>query len=363
MRFTVLHLPCAILAAGLLAITACAEPVFRCAMAHWPTASYEATVFHRGPLPEEEQALITSLKEATAKTGANLTCATVDVSDGMDDLAQSRWNSQTNAEPPWLVLHAPHSEPGEPPLWTGRLSQDALDAILDSPARRKITEVLLGGDSAVWVLLECGDAIRDEATVDVLAAELQRLEEEMMAPPIADKADGGKPASSPPVRIKFSLIRVTRNDPAEAFLVNQLLRDEPSHRGRPVAFPVFGRGRVINGQVGRGLDRESITAVCETICAPCKCDPTKKRPGKHLLLSARWESALVQAAPPEVPVRAVTPLTNPVTVSPRLAPEATGTLVEKSAEEPRENPLLLIATGLILTAALAFVVMRPRRGV
>ena len=366
MRFTALHPLGAILAASLLAVTLRAGPVpvFRCALEHWPAANYEATVFHRGPLTEEEQTLVSALKEPPAKNGANLSCATVDVSDAMDDLAQSRWNSQTNAEPPWLVLHAPHGEPGEPPLWTGRLSREALDGILDSPARRKITGALLTSDSAAWVLLECGDPIRDEATVDVLAAELQRLEEEIKPPPNINKVDGGKAVAPQPVRTKFSLIRVTRNDPAEAFLVNQLLQNEPSHRGRPVAFPVFGRGRVLSGLAGRGLERESITGVCESVCTDCKCDPTKKHPGKHLLLAARWETASAPTAPVEILPRSTAPATNVSAASPtppQPAPQQAARPVERPAEEARENPLLLIATGLILTAAIAFAILRPRR--
>src|SRR5207247_8071058 len=107
------------------------------------------------------------------RLGANVGVATVDVLNPMEDPMQTLWNAQTNALSPWLVVRAPKSEETTPPVCVGALKLEIIKTLLDSPARRKIAEGLLRGDSAVWVLLECGDAMLDEAAVDGLSAELE----------------------------------------------------------------------------------------------------------------------------------------------------------------------------------------------
>src|SRR5439155_27174773 len=98
---------------------------------------------------------------------------------------QTLWNGRTNSLSSWLVLRAPQSVADARPVWAGPLKAETVSALLDSPARRKIADGLLRGDSAVWVLLECGDAVRDEAAVDVLSAELKELETHLRLPPPA----------------------------------------------------------------------------------------------------------------------------------------------------------------------------------
>src|SRR5439155_15164278 len=180
---------------------------------------------------------------------------------------QTLWNGRTNSLSSWLVLRAPQSVADTPPVWAGPLKAETINALLDSPARRKIAEGLLRGDSAVWVLLECGDAMLDEAAVDVLSAALKELEQQL---PLPAPAPGDTPSQSPlPLRVAFSLVRVTRNDPAEALFVNLLLHGEPLSASKPVAFPVFGHGRALAPLAGRHLDEASIEQACVLLVGGC----------------------------------------------------------------------------------------------
>jgi len=242
-------------------------PVFRCALENWPARDYQAVIFHRGPLGTDEQDLATAMKEAPLRWGANIATSTADVLESMDEATLALWKTQTNAEPPWMVVLAPPNEEYSSVLWAGRFGADTVKAVLDSPARKKTIEALVRGDSAVWVLLECGDAMRDEAAVDTLAGTLKRLETDARlsasitpAPPVKFKL---------PLHVAFSLVRVTRNDPAEEFFVNLLSHGERFHPGKPAAFPVFGRGRTLSAISGKHLDDEFIFDACSFITGEC----------------------------------------------------------------------------------------------
>lgn len=207
----------------------------------------------------------------------------------MEDL----WTCQTNPAPPWVVVRAPNTSADASPVWSGPLTEALVSEVLDSPARRKIAEGLLRGMSAVWVLLECGDPTRDEAAVDTLAGELRRLEKKLTLPPTASGAGVRSPL---PLRVAFGLVRVTRNDPAEEFFVTTLQHGKALFTARPVAFPVFGRGRMLGGLVGREIVAEEIEQACASIIGACAAESKDQSPGRDLLLAANWNSIFDPAA-------------------------------------------------------------------
>jgi len=336
-------------------------PVFRCALEGWPARDYPVIVFHRGPLGTDDQNLATALKEAPDRWGANVATSTVDVMESMDEPTLALWNTQTNAEPPWMVVLAPPGgDTAETVLWTGRFHADSVKAVLDSPARKKTIEALVRGDSAVWVLLECGDAMRDEAAVDTLAGTLKRLE--------GDSRLSASITSAPPAKfrlplhIAFSLVRVTRNDPAEEFFVNLLSHGGRFHRGKPAAFPVFGRGRSLNAIAGRHLDDEFILDACSFVTGACSNGVKELRPGKDLLLCVKWDSIFETAASP-------TPqfVTTNAPAVPGLAPgktpaaQAQPSIDETIGRQPTGRLPRAVAIMIGLVAVVALILWRVRR--
>lgn len=259
-------------------------PVFRHALERWPASDYELVVFHRGEMEQEEQALVERLRIAPGQCFANVAVRTVDVSGQMEETMADLWTCQTNPQPPWIVVRAPETSADSSPVWAGRLTAAVADALLDSPARRKIVENLLRGATAVWVLLESGEAMRDEAAVDVLSAELKRLEKTLKLP-----ASGEAKLRSPlPLAVEFALVRVTRTDPAEEFFVTLLQHGKALFPARPVAFPIFGRGRTPGSLVGREIDSESIEQACASIVGACVREAKEQHPGRDLLMAANW---------------------------------------------------------------------------
>jgi hypothetical protein len=352
------------LALGLLlqaaALRAGDLPVFRCALENWPARDYQAVIFHRGPLGMDDQDLVTAMKEAPQRWGANIATSTADVLEQMDEATLALWKSQTNAEPPWMVVLAPPNDEYSPVLWAGRFGADTVKAVLDSPARKKTIEALVRGDSAVWVLLECGDAMRDEAAVDTLAGTLKRLETDARmsasitsAPPVKFKL---------PLRVAFSLVRVTRNDPAEEFFVNLLSQGERFHPGKPAAFPVFGRGRALSAIAGKHLDDEFILDACSFITGACSNGVKELRPGKDLLLCVRWDSIFEDAT--SLSAQSIT--TNPPAASVLAPAKAPATQAQPSIEEtvgrrPAGKSPGSTAVMIGLVAVAAFILWRVRR--
>jgi hypothetical protein len=57
----------------------------------------------------------------------------------------------------------------------------------------------------------------------------------------------------------------------------------------PMAFPVFGRGRVLYAVVGQGISADTIRKASSFIAGPCSCQVKEQNPGFDLLLSCDWD--------------------------------------------------------------------------
>ncbi|MBY0233137.1 MAG: hypothetical protein K2W96_27960 [Gemmataceae bacterium] len=185
----------------------------------------------------------------------------------------------------------PDSEDDDPPLWSGPAV--GAEAIKRSPARDELARLLASGESVVWLLLLSGDAAADRAAEALLRGELARLETVLALPPEKDTRDDL--LSPVPLRLSFAVLRVRRDDPAEAVLVKQLLDldDALAGAGGPMAFPVFGRGRVLCGLVGDGLSADEIASSSKYLCGSCSCTVKNDSPGRDLLMEADWPRLLM----------------------------------------------------------------------
>src|SRR5205085_7742083 len=82
----------------------------------------------------------------------------------------------------WLVSLYPEDEEAPTTAWAGPLTTENVALLLHSPARRRLIDLLAGGESAVWLLLQCGDAKADTAALDLLRRELPRLQKTIKLP-------------------------------------------------------------------------------------------------------------------------------------------------------------------------------------
>jgi hypothetical protein len=151
-------------------------------------------------------------------------------------------------------------------------------------------------------------------------------------------------------------VRVSRGDSAERLLVETLLSCEPDLRGRdrPMAFPVFGRGRVLYALAGAGIKTETVRHALDFLVGGCSCTIKRQNPGVDLLLDADW--SVITPTTPEEPPDPPAATDELVPLTPLPATPARPTAKAAAAEgEPSRWPNLLLMGGIAVAAVLVLV--------
>ncbi len=279
---------------------ACNVPVFRYALEHWTPDSYEVIVFHRGDLSTPESSLFGLLEKARSYGLSNLEAKRVDVSRAIPNELGGLWQALANPTLPLIVVRYPPSLNIDEPAWTGPLNAENVRALTDSPVRRELVQRLLRGDSAVWLLLECGDKERDDAAASLLEEQSRALEKTLQLPEPAP----GDPVlqANPPLKIAFSTLRLPRSEPGEQVLVSVLSNASPQMApSEPIVFAVIGRGRALPPVAGENISVDKLSYVAEFLTGACSCEAKLMNPGFDLLLRADW-SVVSDGAAPEPPL-------------------------------------------------------------
>lgn len=295
LRFTVL-------ATFLSAVSlwACSVPVFRYALEKWPPDTYQALVFHRGPLTAVQEALTRDLTRdgLAGRLHVNISLQAVDLAQNPAPELLALWQQLGTTTLPWLVVRYPQASRLPDHIVSGPLTEATLKQAFDSPARQEITRRLGHGDSAVWVLLEIGDRQRDDTTTKLIETRLNYLATVLKLPAIEaqDIAAGLVTVPEGGLKLAFSLLRVSRSDPAEAAFIQMLLGSEADLREikEPILFPVFGRGRALYALAGKGISHETLDEAATFLIGKCSCQVKELNPGVDLLLAANWDK-LVKA--------------------------------------------------------------------
>jgi len=256
-------------------------------MENWEPEPYKALVFSHGMLPADAQAILKSLQNSPS----NLKVTVVDVDKPASPDALKLWQAHGAPALPWLAVNFPN---GGKLAWSGALDAPGLASLLDSPARKQLRQQLLGGTSAVWVLLESGDAARDDKIAALLQTQSVDLANRLQLP----KASPEELRSSLPLKLEFSVLRVARTAPEEKFFAAQLLQPELNphpenlERAEALVFPVFGRGRALPAFMEKELLPETLTGAAQFLTSACSCEAKELTPGVHLLVAADWETEL-----------------------------------------------------------------------
>jgi len=320
-------------------VQACSVPVFRYALERWAPDPYLVVVFHRGPLGQQDRAAAGALTEAAsdANLPANIEVQTVDLAERPDQrLVELHKGLKASSLPRVAVVYPQREDdPDKQELraaWSGPLDKTLARRLTDSPKRREIARRLLQGESAVWVLLECGDSAKDDAAAQTLSVELKKLQSslQLSATQPADAGDGEANVDprdyvSPavPLRVAFSVVRVSRDDAAEQPFVSMLVGIDPKLKDQaadPIAFPIFGRGRALTALVGKEIAPAAIEEICEFLIDDCSCRVKELNPGFDLLMTADWEGLLGGQV---VVDKALPPLTGVMPTMPASLPAAT----------------------------------------
>jgi hypothetical protein len=291
---------------------ACQVPVFRYALERWEADNYHAVILHHAPLNTNQKDALAILERAASPElgdGANLKLHLLDLSSNL--AIASKWQSEASTFKPddqaRIVLYYPESTRIKEPLWTGGLNKENVERIVDSPVRRKITSELLAGTSNVWLLIQSGHKSVDLQAETRLRGFLEQARIETKLPdgiiPLekATQLRSGPDEgpidmddvlrSSVPLKIEFKTIAVSRDNPVEEIFLAMLLNHSPRMRSaneEPIAIPVFGRGRVLEGMIGADMTLEHTRGASTYLCAACSCQVKDQNPGLDMLMSVKW---------------------------------------------------------------------------
>jgi hypothetical protein len=287
---------------GILAVgLACQVPVFRFALERWEADSYTVIIVPGagGKLSAAEDDVRAFLQ---SKGGVDSATANLNVQIDPENVGEGTGATMRLLYPPKLA------GADDSPIWTGALTKKTAQVLIDSPARREIVTRLLKGESAIWVMIESGDKEKDDAAASEIEKALIKAEGVLKIPDgvltveEAQKASQGVGSdpddvlrSSIPLKIAFSLIRISRNDPAESIFREMLLHmedDLAEFSDEPMVFPVFGRGRALEPLIGGGINSDNVFEHASYFCGACSCEIKNQNPGIDLLIAANWEAAI-----------------------------------------------------------------------
>ena len=323
---------------------ACSVPVFRYALEHWRPDPYFALVFHEGELTNQEAALLKQLQPTNDEGAplANLVVRAIDLSDDPSDVFANIWK-EAGIEAPGIVLKAPPKRGKPQTIWTGPFNALNVATLIDSPARQELSRRLLSGDSAVWIYLEGGDKVQDNAIYGILEEEISKMQSAIQLPEIQPEDLPDLSVSPDDLSLRFSALRVSRDDPAESRLVDMLLRVESDllddeFRGQPMAFPVFARGRALYALVDQGITPSTIEDACRFLTGECQCTIKADNPGVDLLIHADWDNMALPTLPEQMTQPTLTGLASAL-------PAPSNTTDAKTDHEPVNEPFASSTAG------------------
>lgn len=267
---------------------ACSIPVFRYALEKWAPSKYELVIFHKGEPSPADQKRIKILRDQSAT--ANLLTNTIDLSANLEPNIRKIWERLPKETPlPFAVLRYPEANDKTPHVWSGALSDPALDRLMLSPGRNRLFERLTLGDTAVVLLLLSGDSKADSAAREFLDAQIPKIASKITLP--EQTKEGPQIKSALPLRIRFNVVEISRDDP-EAMLAAMLLNSEDGliEEKGPIAFPVYGRGRALCSLHGSDLVKpDELQRALEYVCRACSCQVKELNPGVDLIIHGDWD--------------------------------------------------------------------------
>lgn len=279
----------------------CQVPVFRYALERWATDRYQVVVLHQGELKGPHQEAIGKLKEAADQQAGKaplIDLKVVDVTKSKNPRYTRMLSTNLDSSKPMMLAFYPSANKvgRDAPAYKGDLSVPNVKRLLGSPIRQDIAKRLGSGDSAVWIFVPCGDEKKDRAAYERLEKQIA-LDAKWIELPSAEELEV-KPEvleqTKVPLRIGFSIKTLQRDDEDEQFLLQTLLHSEEDLTSfeQPLAFPVFGQGRVLYCLVGQGIAEDTIRSASSFMAGPCSCQVKNQNPGFDLLLQANWKKVL-----------------------------------------------------------------------
>ena len=286
-------------------LLACSVPVFRYALDHWSADPYRVFIYHDQDLSESDLKLLSQASH-DEHGRSNFTIRTVNLRSQLSVLDQARWDELPDKSTPRLVVQYPEQtgeSAGLKELAFGSApwNESELHRLISSPLRVELGKRLIDGE-VVWLFLESENEADNSRLFELLNQQLTLLQETLTLPEVKTEDLVDQSTSPDGWKIRFSTLRISRNDPAEKWLVEMLLASEPDLQDaelvdKPMVFPVFGRGRVLYALVDNGINSGTIAEAATFLTSACQCTVKADNPGVELLIPARWDQIVPMTRP------------------------------------------------------------------
>lgn len=281
-------------------LLACQVPVFRYALERWPSDVYELVcVPAQGGLAADEEAALKALRDAALDKDFPANIRIKVDAEGENNSSVAR-----------MDLFYPSKMRGilTKPIWSGDATLENANQIVQSPVRKELAKRILTGESAIWLLVESGDAKKDDGAEKALIEYAQKVAGKLELPEgVIGKNDTEalqkiRPGdeenvlrSDVPLKIGFSVLRISRLDAAEQVFLQMLLNledDLGEYANEPMTFPVFGRGRILEPLIGLGISYDNVMTHSGYLTGACSCEVKDENPGIDLLVAMDWDAAM-----------------------------------------------------------------------
>ena len=266
-------------------LSACDVPVFRFALERWVNDPYILLIKHPAELNDNQLEKLTTLrnKYELNKAKCNLVLK-IEESTENDFVMELRYPEVTG------IIR---------PAWVGDFNLENFDRIIDSPTRKDIHKKIINGTAIVWIVLKSGNNEQDKSFVKKLQEMLPQIQSQFSISKNVkqakelDQIDGSLPQkeldnilySTIPLDISFEIIELDKDNMNEQVFVQTLINQSISmiDINEPVAIPIFGRARCLDGIKSSELDLNKLHSTCSYLCSACSCTVKAENPGVDLL--------------------------------------------------------------------------------
>jgi hypothetical protein len=301
-----------LLAVALLAVSsalACNIPVFRYALERWRPDQCEVVVFHRGGLSEDQESLLKKLVTPPSREGAYKSVKIVrcDLQTPSPYLETWEQLQVQAAQLPYVVVRTQVSQGRIVNGWHGALegeNAEQLTTVFESPARTELSRRLLSGHSIVWLMIGSKEEAQTKAAKQALEDGFAALADKIQMPE-GIGLPGSELHSEVPLLLKYSVLKIDRDDAKESFLVRLFAGFHPDvfAADEPLIVPVFGRGRALEVIPASDLTPGLMEDLTIFLSGACSCQVKEQNPGFDLLLSVDWDTELFGEGAEPPPVR------------------------------------------------------------
>jgi len=294
---------------------ACDTPVYRYALERWGNDPYYVLCFAKGPESEVQATVRKIIEDPEEKEPpANVAYRRVDASK-VEQLPEHRierraWKGHKTDNVPFYVVLTPLGVE----IYSGPLTPDDAKKLLSSPKRQELAKAL-SAQKMVVVLLKSGKA-----------------DEDKKASAVVRKVG----ASEELKELGLRAVEVDRKDPAETWLVRQLLsiEDDLPDLEEPMLFPIIGRAYIFPPYVGKGICVPNVQELVYVLTGPCTCEIKAGWGGLDLLTTWDWDAVVMRLWQGED-----APLPLGIPAPPKAAAEQPVKTIQAKTPAPKKPPL------------------------